>query len=103
MGEGDVGVEGVEVAAVLEDLLNTRSGTGKPMPMNMEERDVVVAMKENITGVDLLFVVTDSREEEGDAEDVDKTTTMVKHDPLLIMVLTHSPRPTQLTQLHPSL
>jgi hypothetical protein len=103
--EGDVDADEAEVVAVSEDLLHTTSGTGNPMLMNTEERDVAVATKENITGVELPFVVTDLTEEEGDAGDADKTktTTMAMDDPLLIMVLTHFPRRTPLTRHHLSL
>ena len=98
VGEGDVDAGEGEVAAVSEDHLHMT-----PMPMNTGETDVAAVTKQNITGVDRLFVATDSTEEEGDAGDADKTTITVTHDPLQIMALTHSPHHTPPTRHHLSL
>ena len=100
MDEGDADVDEAGVVAVSADPLHTTSGTGNPMLMNTGERDVAVASRENITGAGHLFVVTDSKEEEGDAGDADTTTTTVMDGPLLTMVPTHFPHRTPLTRHH---
>lgn len=99
-GGGDGGAEGVdEVVVVSEGVpLLTTSGIEGPMLMSTGERGAAAAaavMKGIMAVVDNLTVVIDLKEEAGDAEDADKTTTTVMGDPLLIMALTRFPR------LHP--
>ncbi|KAF9654175.1 hypothetical protein BDM02DRAFT_37014 [Thelephora ganbajun] len=82
------------------------SGTGDPMLTNMGEKDVAVAMTENIAEVDHLVVEVVLRDEEEGAGDTGQTRTMVTDDPLLTMAPTHFPhlrRHTLLTQHHLSL
>lgn len=91
MDEGDADVDEAGVVAVSAVPLPTTSGTGDQRLTNMGEKDVVVATMGNITGADPLLAETVSREEEGDAGGMDKTTTTVKYGLLLTMGPTRSP------------
>lgn len=76
--------------------------------MNTGEKGVAVAVAvastESITGVDNLGVAIVSKEGEEGEEDMGKTTTMGRDDPLQTMALTQSPhlrpRRTPRTQRH---